>query len=238
MITENIVMRNPFDCGITLAAHPPAATPTTPFEIARNTISGNDVEENGLSGEGGGVGIFAVPGIGGIVARNVVIHNTLVGNSIPGVVFHSHAPGDNLNNNAIIENDIARNGADRFDAATPGPTGINLYGASPIQGTLILKNRIEGEQIDIAVKTPAFVSMHLNALFGPAIGVDNLGGGSIDATENFWGCRRGPGTAGCTTVVGPHVTVAPWLSSPFDGSDDAAGHGHHHLDSTEALFKF
>lgn len=236
-ITENVVSRNPFDCGITLAAHPPFGPPTGPYPITRNTISGNIVAENGLQGEGAGVGIFAVPGVGGMVTNNVVIHNTLVGNDIAGVAFHSHAPGDNLNNNSIIENYIARNGADEFDAATPGTTGINVYGVSPIRGTLILKNVIEHEQIGVAVKTDALVTAHLNSLDRTTTGVDNLGAGPVDATLNWWGCTKGPGAAGCSGVAGPTVTFTPWLPKPFTGSDEAhAGRSafdHQHWDGSD-----
>jgi parallel beta-helix repeat protein len=229
VISENVVERNPYECGITLAAHPSYPTPLAGYVISRNTIADNDVSKNGLQGEGAGVGFFAVPFAGGVVTQNVAIHNRLVGNSIPGVAFHSHAPGDNLNNNAIIENYIAYNGADRDDTATSGPTGINVQGASPIRGTLILENVIEHEAIDVAVRSDALVSVHLNAFdTRGGAGVRNLGTGTVDAVENWWGCPAGPASAACAQAAGPDIVVTPWLHQPFNGTDDGDRHHDHH----------
>jgi hypothetical protein len=35
--------------------------------------------------------------------------------------------------------------------------------------------------------------------------------GSIDATENYWGCAAGPEGNGCTVVSGADVRYNPWL---------------------------
>jgi hypothetical protein len=73
----------------------------------------------------------------GLISGNVVINNVLNNNGIPGVSFHSHAPGDTFADNMIVANQISGNGADLFDTATPGPTGINVnsgFGTSPIRG--------------------------------------------------------------------------------------------------------
>ena len=45
------------------------------------------------------------------------------------------------------------------------------------------------------------------------IGVDNKGAGTVDATENCWGCPQGPDKGGCTTVSGA-VSFTPWLRHP------------------------
>ena len=46
-------------------------------------------------------------------------------------------PPVNLNDNVIVGNHISGNAADTEDAATPGPTGINLYSVAPVWGTVI-----------------------------------------------------------------------------------------------------
>lgn len=92
-----------------------------------------------------------------------------------------------------------------------------------MRGTVIAENIIWNEAIDIAVNTPAEVDIHLNSLLGGKIGVgdvcgldkSSVGTGTIDATENFWGCKMGPGGKGCTTVSGSDIRFAPWLSE-FD----------------------
>lgn len=227
LITGNLVAANPFDCGITLASHPPAAITGAgaPLGVFRNTVSGNLSSRNGLKGEGAGIGIFdSVPGAQNYA--NVVVGNTSTNNRLPGVAMHSHTPGQNLDNNVIIGNRISGNGADMEDAATPGPAGINVFGVSPVRGTIISQNIVSDESVDIAVNTPARVDVHLNDLFGRNTGLANLGTGTVDATENWWGCFRGPGAHGCTSVSGPNVLFEPWLTSPFrpgaffDGHDD------------------
>jgi hypothetical protein len=101
-----------------------------------------------------------------------------------------------------------------MDAATPGTTGINVFGAAPINGTLIVGNMISKEQVDIAANNGGVVDAHLNNLLGKKIGVDNLGKGTVTATVNWWGCARGPGADGCTSVAGKGVTSTPWLTRP------------------------
>lgn len=215
LISENLVKDNTLDCGITIASHPPFMG-KAPFGIYHNTISGNVSTGNGtaVKGAGAGVGIFdSVPGASN--RGNVIINNSLTHNGLPGVAMHSHTPGQNLDNNIIVGNYIAYNGADTDDAATPGPTGINVFGVSPVSGTVISQNVIDHEGYDIVANTPAHVSAHLNNLLGQKTGMDNIGKGSVDATENYWGCAKGPKDASCSDVKGPKVLFTPWLTRPF-----------------------
>jgi parallel beta-helix repeat protein len=218
LISRNVVHDNPFDCGITLASHPPALLTgsTLSLGVFHNIVAENESFNNGLAvaGAGAGVGIFdSVPGAQAY--GNLVINNRITGNGLPGVAMHSHTPGQNLNDNVIIGNRISGNGADTDDAATPGPTGINVFGVSPVTGTMIAHNVIKDEAEDIVTKTPAEVDIHFNDLLGGNIGVDNLGTGTADATENWWGCPNGPTTAGCTSVKGNGVSFTPWLTHPI-----------------------
>jgi len=219
MITGNLVMNNPFDCGITLASHPPASLTGSSFPLGvfNNTITGNDSLNNGLlvPGAGAGVGIFDSV-VGAKNFGNLVSSNRLEGNGLPGVALHSHTLGQNLNDNMIIGNRILLNGQDTQDAATTGPTGINIFGVSPITGTVISQNRISNESLDIVVNTPANVAAHLNKLHGSgSTGVQNVSTGIVDATENWWGCADGPGAYPCSKVNGPGtVLFSPWLTKP------------------------
>ncbi|MBV8892166.1 MAG: right-handed parallel beta-helix repeat-containing protein [Acidobacteria bacterium] len=219
LITGNVARDNPYDCGITLASHPlySELPSNTPRGVDRNTISDNDSSKNGLAveGAGAGVGLFVAPP-GLETSGNVVVGNRLTGNGLPGVAFHLHtaSPGQNLNNNLIVGNYIADNGADTEDAATPGPTGINVFGVAPITGIAIVQNVIKNEAVDIATNTAALVDVHLNNLLGQQIGVDNLDGGMVNATENWWGCAKGPGSPGCTSVSGYNVASTPFLTRP------------------------
>ena len=231
LITGNTAQNNPFDCGITLASHPLySALPSgTPRGVVNNTISGNESSGNGVAveGAGAGVGLFVAggPPPGGLkagleTAGNVVIGNRLTNNGLPGVAFHLHTAyaEQNLNNNLIAGNYIAGNGADTEDAATPGPTGINVFATSgaTTTGIAIVQNVIKDEQVDIVANTDGLVDVHLNNLLGKQTGVDNLGEGIVNATVNWWGCSKGPGAPGCASVAGSGVTFTPFLSSPAD----------------------
>jgi nitrous oxidase accessory protein NosD len=227
LVKGNNVHDNPFACGITMAGHPRAnasgAIAGVSYGIMHNVISHNDSHHNGLGlpGAGAGIGIFA-PGPGTTNTANVIIGNELHGNGLPGVTMHNHgsapapAPGVDLNNNVIVGNHIYGNAADTEDAATSGPTGINLYSTAPVRGTVIAENSFSDESIGIAFKAPSgTIDAHFNDFNDRGIGIDNLGTGLIDATENWWRCSTGPSSR-CSSVAGSGVTWAPWLTQPFD----------------------
>ena len=217
LISQNIVKENSYDCGITLASHLPLGYPAKqPFGVFHNTVFANESARNGLAsgGTGAGVGLFtSAPGTA--TYGNVVVANSLRGNGIPGVAMHSHTPGQNLNDNMIAGNIISGNGADTADAATAGPTGINVFGVSAITGTVIAQNVIEDENVDVSIKTPGEVRLHLNALLGRELGVDNAGQGNVNATENWWGCSAGPGSRFCSSVSGSGIVFAPWVTDRY-----------------------
>jgi hypothetical protein len=114
LTTGNVVRNNPSDCGITLASHTPASNTGAALSLGvfHNTTSDNESLRNGLGipGAGAAVGIFA-PGPGTMNYGNVVVHNKLVGNGLPGVAIHNHASFSmaspvNLNDNVIVGNVI------------------------------------------------------------------------------------------------------------------------------------
>lgn len=229
LITGNFVHDNPFDCGITMASHAPATSvipsAKVSFGVIRNTVADNTSSHNGyqLPGAGAGVGIFAA-GPGNTATGNVVIDNRLLNNGMPGVALHNHAyfpaptPPDNLNGNVIVGNYFSGNAADAADAATSGPTGINIYSVGPIYGTVVSQNTFDKEAIDVAFKAPSGqLSAHFNNFERGAIGVDSLGAAPANATENWWGCFLGPGNRGCATTSGTVVST-PWLISPFSAN--------------------
>ncbi len=248
ILLRNSLVNNPLECGIVLASHPPTGHVSPPFAphygVDHNTVAENVSIANGVKIGGSGVGLFSDGNEPGRVEGNLVIHNKLIGNGLGGVDLHTHVgpafglPADSMDGNVIIGNFIAKNLADQADTATPGNVGININsgdGGSPVYGTVIAYNVIRDEQVDIAVNTPAEVDIHLNDLGGGNIGVADVCAfdaatvctGSINASENYWGCPDGPGAAGCTTVSGSDITFAPWLQQP--PSDD------HHWDSGSAF---
>jgi hypothetical protein len=244
LLIHNIVTDNPEECGIVLASHPPTGSLPPHFAphfgVDRNTIAENVSSKNGVTVGGAGVGLFSDGAGPGHVTANVIIRNKLTGNGIAGVALHTHvgpafgAPPDDMSGNMIIGNFISGNGADQGDTATPGPTGININsggGGSPVRGTIISQNVIRDEDVDIAVNTPAPFNVHLNNLLGGKIGVANVCAldnptnlsictGTVDATQNYWGCPAGPGEKGCTTTSGSNILFTPWLTKPIGEDDD------------------
>jgi hypothetical protein len=228
IIADNNVHDNPFDCGITLASHGPATalipSATVSYGVRHNTITHNISAHNGyeVPGAGAGVGIFA-PFPGTTNADNVVIGNELRNNGLPGVALHNHAsapapaPAVNMNGNVIVHNHFSGNGADTSDAATSGPTGVNVYSTAPVYGTVVAENVFDDESIDVAYSAPAGqLDAHFND-FSLGAGVDEIGVAGVNATENWWHCAAGPGaTAHCATVTGASVAVTPWLTIPFE----------------------
>jgi hypothetical protein len=222
LITGNIVQGNPFDCGITLASHALySKAPTSLRGVDHNTISDNNSSGNGLGipDAGAGVGLF-ISGPGLATFGNVVIANRLTGNGLPGVAMHQHTPNtlQNLNDNLIVGNYIAGNAGDS-DVPTTVLTGISLLGTAPVSGTVITLNEFARESIDIAINNAGGkVDVHLNSLNGSGTGIANSGAGTVNAVENWWGCAKGPGAPGCTSVSGSNVVSTPFLTSPPSGN--------------------
>jgi nitrous oxidase accessory protein NosD len=224
LISGNYVHDNPFDCGITFASHPPATSAALPYGVSGNTISHNVSEHNGyqVPGAGAGVGIFA-PFPGTTNAGNVVIDNDLIDNGATGVAMHNHVaapppgPPVNLNDNIVVGNRFSGNGPDNVGVPASDPTAIDVFSMAPVSGTVISQNQFDQESIDVAFNAPSGqMDVHLNNFNGQAAGVDELGAAAIDATENWWNCRLGPGSSpGCATASGTGVTTAPWLTAPF-----------------------
>ncbi len=216
LISFNNVNNNPYACGISLASHVQAAASVslTPLGVYHNTVYGNRSQRNGYGvGGGAGIGIFAsIPGTQAY--GNVVVNNLVSENGHPGISLHAHAPGQNLTDNMIVANTVVNNGADTGDAATPGPTGINLYSLLPAAGNMIASNSIQGESVDVAINDPALVQVHFNSLNGGGYGVDNLGAVAVDATGNWWSCPNGPVLPGSCSMAGGNVLAYPWLQTP------------------------
>ncbi len=224
LITDNTVNWNGEACGITLASHPPALSSAMgiSYGVYQNTVLKNESGHNGLNNGGGaGIGMYA-PTPGTVNYGNVAIGNVLIGNGLPGVAMHTHAPGapaEVLRDNSIIGNYFSGNGADTADAATAGPTAINIYSVAPVTGIVIAGNVIEDEAIGVSFNSPAAVTngppqmqAHLNLFEPKSIGISTLGAATVDGTLNWWGCPQGPSKANCATTTSG-VAFQPWLTT-------------------------
>jgi hypothetical protein len=124
--------------------------------------------------------------------------------------------------------------------------GLRVDGtASEFTGNIVVANRTRGFEINagphliaknsivanhgvgITTVVPA-ISVQRNNIYGngtttaPGVtncGLENLSGGLVDATENFWGVASGPGSDPADTVCGvpPSTTVVdPVATKPFN----------------------
>lgn len=161
-ISDNRVLDNLLDCGITLASHwfnfgAPVAPDVA--GIYKNKILGNTSNGNGAAG----IGIFAGPP-GAAAWGNLVEGNTAMNNGLPGVAIHSHTAFQNVNDNVIVNNVLVANGPDddleELDPTADEPTGISVFAdvitvfppilpASAIERTVIAANRISDEHYGI-----------------------------------------------------------------------------------------
>jgi hypothetical protein len=229
LITENTVNWNGEACGITLASHPAYPGPGLSFGVFQNTVSKNEAGYNGLNNGGGaGIGMYA-PGPGQVNYGNVAIGNRLIGNGLPGVAMHNHAlvpntPSATLRDNSVIGNYFRGNGADTGDAATAGPTGINISSMVAVTGIVITGNVMEDEAIGFSFNSPISadnrpqVQAHFNLFEPKSIGIATPGAATVNGTLNWWGCPEGPGKAYCATTT-TSVLSEPWLTKKPDSED-------------------
>jgi parallel beta-helix repeat protein len=148
MISDNTVLNNTLDCGITLASHwfslqAPAAPGVG--GVYRNTVLHNTSNGNGAAG----IGVFAGPP-GAAAWGNTVTDNTAMNNGFAGIMIHSHTPFQYVDNNVITNNRLAGNGIDDDNPIDDAPTGISVFSAViPIQSTVISGNRVTDEHYGI-----------------------------------------------------------------------------------------
>jgi hypothetical protein len=229
------------DCGVTLPSHIACTSSSTDVTgctlaapkggvfqgngVFHNAVVRNVLNHNGASG----AGMFANPGIPPGAATkvygNLVSDNVVMDNGQPGIAIHVHAANGKADHNVIVENILSGNGGDsEAEGSSPPKTGIEVLSngnfppfspATPIVGTIISQNRVSHEDIDVWVgNTATAANIFLSDLLGKsAIGVDNAGTGSVTATDDFWGCPQGPGSAGCSSTSGT-VVSSPFLSQP------------------------
>ena len=102
-----------------------------------------------------------------------------------------------------------------------GSAGIDIYtdasGVPGVRDVTITGNTIDpwnwGIMVDylgLGVVDATKITVNCNIIFGNTLGARNLGNGSLDAENNWWGCNTGPGTAGCDPVS-TNVDADPWL---------------------------
>jgi nitrous oxidase accessory protein NosD len=183
-ITLNEVTNNLYDCGITLAGHNPhAVNAGVPAPrsggVYDNQILDNVVNGNGVKGQGGGILLAAgAPGSG--VYSNTVALNTANDNGLGGLTLHSHAPGQDLNGNKIINNSFSHDAVHGYPSGAPGDSdasithtaGIVLFSAvAPLKGTVVTGNKLSNEYYGIWTQNVSKIKQSSNK-FAKSVTVD------------------------------------------------------------------
>ena len=163
LISNNQVLDNRKDCGITLASHFfQLGAPVAPENggIYQNRVMNNTSNGNGAAG----IGVFAGPP-GAAAWGNIVMDNTARNNGLPGVAIHSHSPFQLVKDNVIANNTLSGNGPDD-DALTGFPTGITVWSAMvPITNTTIAHNTIINEHFGIFLtNAPTVTGLSTNVI--------------------------------------------------------------------------
>ena len=144
-----------------------------------------------------------------------VADNTFTGGERTGIALG----GDGLRNAKVVENTITGRSGVR-------PNGIRLlnFGSGDNHGVEILRNTITNIRSDDAAQgngiwigtdgADGHVRIANNRL------VDTSGAGlrnedpdaQVDARRNWWGCNKGPGSAGCSNATSPNGGIGPALT--------------------------
>jgi len=121
--------------------------------------------------------------------------------------------------NVVIENNYITNTNTSHDAdegaVTIYPDVTNIR----IENNTLTAN-YQGFTVRDKAGTVSDVYVNCNNIYGnDGFGIGNFaqGDGTIDATNNWWGCKSGPGNPGCDTVVGD-VDYTPWLTGRWQVS--------------------
>lgn len=148
MISDNSVLNNTLDCGITLASHWfSLQAPASPdvAGVYRNTVQHNTSNGNGAAG----IGVFAGPP-GAAAWGNTVVGNSANNNGQGGIMIHSHTPFQFVDNNVVTNNTLSGNGIDPDNPIDDAPTGISIFSAVvPIPSTVVAANQVTGEHYGI-----------------------------------------------------------------------------------------
>jgi parallel beta-helix repeat protein len=173
MISDNQVLDNTLDCGITLASHwfnPVAAATADVAGVYRNTILHNTSNGNGAAG----IGVFAGPP-GAAAWGNTVSDNTANNNGFAGIMIHSHTPAQYVDQNTVTNNALSGNGIDDDNPIDDAPTGISVFSAViPIPHTVISANRISNEHYGIVTYNAGKLSGLASNKYDGSVAVQTL----------------------------------------------------------------
>jgi len=190
---EVTIVDDPGDNGFVVTA------PSVTIDGFTITGFGGGMTSPAPEGTGDSFGINTYHGCGIVLtgdasADNCTIKKNIIENNGHGILILT-------NNNQVLHNNILNNSR-MIDS------GIHL--SKDASGNEIHCNNFEGNLIGVFKE-----SDDLHGAFGEV-------GGTVNATNNYWGCSGGPAAAGCDTVLGD-VLYVPWLPTKFEYCEVCGG---------------
>lgn len=203
-------------------------------DLTNSSIAGNTITKAGYAGillTASQTGTGSGPSVG---FEN---SNTVTGNMISQVAHQGIqvAYGTNV---TVADNNVNAAGTDTSSGATIArDCAICLYDSNQSDIT-VRDNSLTNSYEGIGVGQNGKNQLGLNIVLGPdnlisgnTTGlVDNAatGSGTLFAQEDWWGCKEGPGSPACDTVVGnvqdqPFLTANPTTNSPVASTSVDAG---------------
>jgi hypothetical protein len=202
--------------------------------VIKNSASGIHTDNNGGAGgtadkidhnkvrsctkDGYGIWVFAP------YLSATVDHNTVKGCYVGLGAYGSQAAGQGP---TFSNNSVSGVGATTsYPNGTYGAyvtTDMLGFGCADVQATLsgntfqhsttgLLVTQTSPTNGDSPCSFQATVAAHNNAVFKTNTnGANGLAGTVFDATNNWWGCPKGPNTPGCSTATGT-TAFRPWLT--------------------------
>ena len=157
LVIGNQVTQVAHDCGIVVAVY-------NHVTASNNLIINNNIEGSlppfGVNPYVGQI-VVATDGPDATIQNTFIINNVVNGSTLPGIVVHSNAPGDNISRTFIASNTLGNNGyyppffsTPNTPVAANGTTAISLVAeASPgmpqaptISGTVLINNTVSPDQ--------------------------------------------------------------------------------------------
>jgi hypothetical protein len=189
---------------------------TEPYAFRRNTFTGKALSFYGFN--------TSNQGFDTLIAEDNVITDVSASDTGISFVNAGTAAASAPTNVTITGNRISGSGADSRGIALAG-SALQPVGPAAVTGNSILGL---GRGIDLVGTGLGTIDINRNRLIQLTAGVNNAASsGTVDASENWWGCNAGP--SACNPVAGTGTTtVDSWLvvtaaiSSPTVGSGGTA----------------
>jgi len=165
-----------------------------------NIFTSNIANSNGVlttPGGSGGVGFFLV------IAGGTGSNNNIFTNNIANSNINHGFRIDSSTGNTLTGNTFNSNGADGIKLKTADDNTV-------MNNNLCSLNAIGIEIANANIDATSLTVSHNNIVGNTVYGVSNLGTGTLNAENNWWGCNAGPGNPGCDSVSG-NVDFTPWL---------------------------